>query len=72
MYLLREDGGLTYSAIAHLLGKKDPSFRRQEESSPSEPRLTHAPEATPHEPSENAVPSPWGRALWHVLTTVEA
>jgi len=25
MYLLREDGGLTYSAIAHLLGKKDHS-----------------------------------------------
>jgi chromosomal replication initiator protein len=25
MYLLREDSGLTYSAIAHLLGKKDHS-----------------------------------------------
>jgi chromosomal replication initiator protein len=25
MYLLREDGGLTYSAIAQLLGKKDHS-----------------------------------------------
>ena len=25
MYLLREDGGLTYSAIAHLMHKKDHS-----------------------------------------------